>query len=107
METTVGFLDQETLRTLIELFGGALVLPLIGVLKRLASGTWIDDYLRWELITGLILIGITFIVCRYWLPTLTLNEIVRTGMAVAGGASMWYGGKKTVDVVVNKNNHSS
>jgi len=99
-------MDQDTLRTLLELFAGGLVLPIIGVLKHFTANTWIDDYIRWELITGLLLIGLTFVVCHFWAPTFSINEIIRTGLAVGGGASMIYGGKKTLEVIKNKNDHA-
>ena len=95
-------MDQDTLRTLLELFGGGLILPIIGILKHFTAGTWIDDYIRWEVITGLLLIAVTFVVCHFWVPLMPISEIIRTGLAVGGGTSIIYGGKKTVDAIRNQ-----
>ena len=99
-------MDQETLNTLIALLGGGLILPIIGVLKKQTTGTVMEDYVRWELVTGILLLGLTWGVCHFLAPTMTIAEVVKLGLTATGAASMVYGGALTAKIVKNKNDHA-
>ncbi len=85
-------MELETLQTAVAFIVGGLVIPLVGAIKQ----TIIVNYVRPEFLTALLAIGITAGLGTWLAPELSINEIIRLGLAAVGGTSIIYGGKKVI-----------
>jgi hypothetical protein len=99
-------MDSATLDTLLYLGGTAVILPIVGILKRFTDQTWLAPYVRWEVFAALGLILMAWQFSVWFAPLMTAKEIIDLGLKSAGACSIAWGIGKTVQAVTNKNNHS-